>query len=81
VTADDEQLVAELAEAMRRRLGMDCPDYWPDLNSWAADLLPVVLADRRRAVADELMWAATEAECRRDLDMLKRRAEAVETGP
>jgi hypothetical protein len=40
----DRRLVAALREGLYARLGMDCPDYWPDLDAWAEDLARRVAA-------------------------------------
>jgi hypothetical protein len=58
VTAADEQLVTELAEALWSIARSGSGFIAPEAN--AAALLPVVLADRRRAVAAELRDAASE---------------------
>jgi RNase H-fold protein (predicted Holliday junction resolvase) len=63
VTTADEQLVAELAEALHGMYGDAFAD--PDYSREAAKLLPVVLADRRRAVAAALREAADSLERRR----------------
>jgi 3-hydroxyacyl-CoA dehydrogenase len=62
VTAADEQLVAELAEALDNTaaglwMGQSGPGWG---HVVAAALLPVVLADRRRAVAEALREAANK---------------------
>lgn len=65
-----EMLAAALIHA-NAQVGPDTTDFVRDL---ADALLPVV----RKIAADELLWAATEAECHADLCMLKRRADALD---